>query len=208
MNRIMLLPMLLGVALLHGCASMNEQECLATDWRSVGFEDGIAGRTQGSIANYRQACSRHGVTPDLAEYRQGHAEGVETYCRPGQGFEVGRRGWRYQGVCPADLEPEFLSAYNRGRQLYELESALRSVDSQIASHHQRSDYLKREIATVGAAIISDETTSEQRAELLLESAAMASELVEIGNELEVLEAERIMREDDLVAYRETLAFDF
>lgn len=208
MNRIMLFPMLIGIALLHGCASMNEQECLVTDWRSVGFEDGVAGRTQGSIANYRQACSRHGVTPDLTQYRQGHAEGVEIYCRAGQGFEIGHRGSRYQGVCPANLEPDFLTAYNKGRQLFELESALRSVDNQIASNHRRADYLKKQIASVGLSIISDDTTSEERAELLLESAAMANELVELGDNTEALENERVLREEDLLDYRETLALDF
>ena len=29
-----------------------------------------------TIGNYRQACAKHGVSPDLESYRSGHAEGV------------------------------------------------------------------------------------------------------------------------------------
>ena len=46
------------------------------DWRTVGFEDGTAGRSEGGIGRYRQQCSEHGVTPDLESYRAGHAEGL------------------------------------------------------------------------------------------------------------------------------------
>jgi hypothetical protein len=195
-----------AVLMLTGCAGMSEQACLATDWLSVGFEDGVNGRSVGSIASYRQSCSRHGVTPDLEQYRAGHSEGVETYCRVGNGFEVGRRGSRYAGVCPADLEPGFLEAYAEGRELYELEAALRSVENQIAARHRRTEELSREIAAAGAAIIADETPTERRAELLLNIAAMAEEQGTLGEEIQALEAERALRESDLYSYRQTLAF--
>ena len=35
------LALLAALAALAGCNSMSEQECLATDWRTVGYEDGI-----------------------------------------------------------------------------------------------------------------------------------------------------------------------
>jgi hypothetical protein len=193
---------------LTGCAGMSEQACLATDWQSVGLEDGVNGRSVGSIANYRQSCSRHGVTPDLALYRAGHTEGVEVYCRAGNGFEVGRRGSRYQGVCPVHLEPAFLDAYADGRELYEREAALRSVENQIAARHRRTEELTREIASAGAAIIADETPSERRAELLLNIAAMAEEQGTLAEEIQTLEVERALRESDLYSYRQTLALAF
>jgi len=191
-----------------GCATMSEQACLVTDWQSVGFEDGAAGRSVTSIGSYRQACTRHGVTPDLAQYRAGHAEGVTVFCRVGNAFEVGRRGYQYQGVCPADLEPSFLEAYADGRQLYELESGLRAVENQIAARHRRSEQLAGELASASAAIIAEGTSAQQRAELLLNAAAMAKEQGQIAEEIEALEADRILREADLLAYRQTLAFAF
>ena len=191
---------------LYGCAGMSEQECLVTDWRSVGFEDGVAGRTEGSIANYRRACSQHGVAPNLDQYRSGHADGVDVYCRAGNGFEVGRRGNRYQGVCPAAMEQEFLAAYSEGRQLYELEVAVREIDNQIAARHRHLETLKKDLTSAAAAIVADETSVERRAELLLETASMAKEQGQIEEEIVALEAERVIRVEDLLAYQETLAF--
>ena len=199
---------LLPIAMLAGCAGMSEQACLVTDWRSVGFEDGIAGRSEGSIGGYRQACSKYGVAPDLDQYRAGHAEGVQSFCRPGQGFEAGRSGSRYQGVCPADLEPAFLEAFAEGRQLYELEAALRSIDNQIAARNRRLEVLTREIGSAGAAIIAEGTSSEERAQLLLDAAAMAKEQGQIAKELEALQGDRVLAENDLLAYRQTTAYSF
>lgn len=202
------IAIVIAVLTLTGCAGMSEQACLVTDWRSVGFEDGVNGRSAGSIAGYRQSCSRHGVTPDLEQYRAGHSDGVETYCRAGNGFEVGRRGSRYAGVCPVDLEPGFLEAYAEGRELYEREAALRSVENQIAAKHRRTEELSRQIASAGAAIIAAETPTERRAELLLNMAAMAEEQGTLGEEIQALEGERVLRESDLYNYRQTLAFAF
>jgi hypothetical protein len=208
MRILIALTALVLAAGLTGCAGMSEQACLVTDWRSVGFEDGVAGRSAGSIGSYRNACGKHGVSPDLAEYRAGHDDGVELYCRAGNGFEVGRRGSRYAGVCPAALEPDFLAAYNEGRQLYEYEAALRAVENQIAARHRRLEELTASMTSASATIIADETPAERRAELMLEVAAMAKEQGRIGEEIESLEVERALRQSDLSAYRQTLAFAF
>lgn len=197
-----------AVVTLPGCATMSEQACLATDWHSAGFEDGVAGRSVGSIGRYREACADYGIAPDLAEYRAGYAEGVEVFCRPTNGFEVGRRGYRYQGVCPANLEGDFLAAYNDGHQLYELESNLRAVDNQIAARHKRLENLTADLASASAEIIADGTPADRRAELLLNIAAMAKEQGTIAEEIKALESERALREADLYAYRQTLAFAF
>jgi hypothetical protein len=191
---------------LSGCAAMSEQACLVTDWRTIGFEDGVAGRSSASIGNYRQACADYGVTPDLAEYRAGHDEGVEVYCRAGNGFEVGRNGSRYLGVCPANLEPDFLAAYNEGRQLYELEAALLAVDNQIAAKSRRTEEVAAALASASVEIVADETPATRRAELMLSVAAMAQEQGRLAKEIEALRVERSLREADLVAYRQRVAF--
>ena len=55
--------------LLQGCASMNQDECLVSDWRLVGYEDGAAGQPANRIGEHRKACASYGVTPDLTAYR-------------------------------------------------------------------------------------------------------------------------------------------
>ena len=68
--------LLAALAALAGCNSMSEQECLATDWRTVGYEDGVNGFSGDRIGRYRNACSEHGVTPDLGEYQSGREQGL------------------------------------------------------------------------------------------------------------------------------------
>lgn len=200
--------LLIAAAVLTGCAGMSEQACLVSDWRTIGFEDGAAGRSVGTIARYRQQCAKHGVSPDLAAYRAGHAEGVETYCRPSRAFDVGRRGAAYQGVCPADLEPDFLEAYESGRRLHELESTVRQIDSRIAGNESEQERIKRELAEITASIASGETTAEERVELVARAAELGSRHSELGKENEALREERVGRVAELETYRQTLAYDF
>jgi len=206
MRTIGIAMFLVALTALGGCAAMSEQACLATDWRTVGFEDGIAGRSPSTIGNYRQACADYGIAPDLAEYRAGHEDGVGIFCRAGNGFDFGRRGGRYTGICPTGLEPGFLAAYNEGYRLYELEAALRSVENQIAARERRTEELAALLASTGIEIVSDETPATRRAELMLNMAAMAKEQGRLGEEIETLRVERVLRESELRAYRQTLAF--
>ena len=39
----------LSLLLLGGCATMSEQECLVSDWRAIGYEDGVQGRSEAVI---------------------------------------------------------------------------------------------------------------------------------------------------------------
>lgn len=193
---------------LSGCATMNEQECLVSDWRSVGFEDGARGRPVETIGNYRQACTKHGVSPDLESYRSGHADGVQSFCQPVRGFNYGRSGATYRGVCPADLEYSFLAAYNDGRQLHELEAALRSADSQIAQRKRALENIRAEIADTEAALIAEGVSAADRIILLNETKELAREHGIIEAEIVELERDRVLRAEALFDYRETLAYDF
>jgi hypothetical protein len=193
---------------LTGCAGMSEQACLVSDWRTVGFEDGTYGRPVGTIGSYREACGKHGVVPDLAEYRTGHAEGVEVYCRPAQGFEVGRHGGGYQGVCPANLEADFLTAYNSGRRLYELEGALQRVDNQIASNLREQENIKQELTQIGVSMVSSETTAEQRVLFVSRAADLGQRFGQLTTETDVLRQQRVAHDAALRDYQETLAFGF
>src|SRR5690606_28253022 len=175
----------------------SERACLVADWETIGFEDGAAGRPESTISAHRQACAKHGVAPDLASYRDGHAQGVATYCRASRGFEVGRSGARYLGVCPADSELEFLAAYNSGRHLYELESTLRSIDAQIAANVRAQESIKRELADIAVESASSETSAERRVELVTRAAELGRRHGELATENEWLREQRAVHEIEL-----------
>jgi len=195
----------IGLLGLAGCAGMSQQACVSADWRTIGFEDGTLGRSAAAIGNYRQQCGEHGVTPDLDAYRAGHAEGVQTYCRASNGFEVGHSGAAYQGVCPANLERAFLPEYNAGRQLHDLESALRNADARIANDLRAQDGIKHELTGIGVTMIAADTTSEQRLVLVARSAELGRHFGELTREIEQLQRERAAQERDLYDYQRTLA---
>jgi hypothetical protein len=196
------------VYLIAGCSGMSEQACVTADWRTVGFEDGTFGRSEASIGRYRQQCGEHGVAPDLASYRAGHADGVRIYCRESNGFAVGHSGATYQSVCPADLEAAFVAEYNAGRQLHDLESALRGVDSRIASSYRAQENIKQEITGIAAKMVATDTTPEQRVAMVTRSAELGRRYGELTNEIRDLERDRALAERDLLDYRATLAAAF
>ena len=208
MSAMRILSLGAAVYLIAGCSGMSEQACVTADWRTVGFEDGTAGRSEGGIGRYRQQCSEHGVTPDLEAYRAGHAEGVRIYCKESNGFAVGHSGAQYQGVCPADLEPAFLAEYNSGHRLHELESALSSVDSRIASNYRTQENIKQELTDIGIKMIATETTAEQRLTMVTRSADLGRRYGELTTEIQQLERDRAVAERSLFEYRATLAAAF
>src|SRR5262245_15946206 len=111
MQRLSAAVVLACSLLMGGCASMSKDECMTVDWRTVGYEDGARGYSGGRIAEHRKACAKHGVTPDLTAYQAGRDDGLHEYCVPQNGFRMGANGNNYGGVCPRDVEPAFLGAF-------------------------------------------------------------------------------------------------
>lgn len=125
-----------AVLLAAGCVSMTPEECLHADWRAVGHEDGAAGRGAATLGDHREACAEVGVTPDFNAYQAGWREGVRLFCHPANAYRLGRGGYTYTGICPADLEPGFLDALDEGLFVYGLEAAVDEVAREIG----RVDY--------------------------------------------------------------------
>jgi hypothetical protein len=67
--------LLFAVLLLAGCAGLDDVGCRKANWYDLGYRDAIFGiLPQDEL--YAQNCERHGVTIDLARYRQGFREGM------------------------------------------------------------------------------------------------------------------------------------
>jgi len=186
---------------LGGCASMSKDECLAVDWRTVGYEDGVAGRTGGQIAEHRMACAKYGVTPDLRAYQAGREQGLREYCRPPNGYQVGERGGNYAGVCPADLEPTFVAAFEAGRELYNLQSRVYSASNRLDAAHRELERAEHEVVEQSAVIVSSDATSEARAQALVSTKDLAERMGRLKGEIADLERDKARYERDLADYR-------
>ena len=195
-----------SVAVLAGCNSMSAQECLSTDWRTVGYEDGVNGFAGDRIGRYRNACSEHGVTPDLTQYQSGRDEGLREFCKPANGFRVGARGAGYGGVCPAELDESFVDAYQSGRQLYTLRSRVGSAQSELYSMRSELDQIDRDLVSVGARILDPSLTNEERAQLVVDTKHMAERKGEIKARIPQVEGELALYQRELEDYRASLAY--
>ena len=187
-----------------GCAGMDRKECQLADWRAVGYEDGSRGLASSRFGEYRRECSDHGVAPDFNAYQAGREAGLAEYCQPSRGFQEGARGAVYAGVCPAELEDAFVINYDRGRTLHLLESELNSVVHGIDRRRARMNSIERELAAVSTRIIADDTTGDERAQLIVATKQLAEERIRLGREIEDLEVLRKQRAEELAVQRAEL----
>ena len=186
---------------------MNRAECLVSDWQMIGFEDGARGYGSQHLARHRKACAKHGVAPDLTAYQQGRSEGLEEYCQPTKGFALGSNGAAYAGVCPADLEADFLDAYNAGHHLRQLRASVSSANGQISYKKRALEKVKQDMVAREAALISDEATSEERLVLLGQIKELSETRGQLQAEIEDLIVVRTQREGELYAYQAELRLE-
>jgi hypothetical protein len=134
MNRWMTAAIIVGAALAAGgCATMSEDQCRVGDWGGQGLRDGSAGLPMSRLDDHAKACAKHGVAPEETPYRSAREDGLRTYCRLERGFEEGRRGRSYHGVCRPEEEADFLPAFHDGQRLHAAESALEAASSELSS---------------------------------------------------------------------------
>lgn len=155
-----------GMALLSGCATMNEDQCRVGDWGGRGWQDGAQGRQVSRLDDHAKACAKYGVAPNMNAYLSAREDGLRTYCTWENGFRQGREGNSYGGVCTPAEETDFVPAYQDGRQIYAAEQAVSSAESdlnsalsRIASREDKLEAKHRELRQDG---LSDEERSRIR----------------------------------------------
>jgi hypothetical protein len=178
---------LLLLALLPGCATLDKDECMLADWRLIGYEDGVAGKSATAISEYRKDCAKHAVVPDLDAYRAGREEGLLQYCKADNGYRLGNAGRSLAAVCPAALEGGFRDAWSSGRKLYLARSAVNKTYSRINSRKQTLSSLEENRAQKLAALIADGLKSDQRVMILYDLNELQKEMQDVEDEIVGLE---------------------
>jgi len=204
-SKWILVGMFLALASLGGCASMSSDECMASDWSAIGYEDGSRGYTSDRFGQHRKACAKHGVTADFSAYQTGRDQGLVEYCQPGRGFNVGVNGGNYNGVCSVNLEGDFLDAYNAGHHLYTLRSNVSRATSSINSKEYELDRIEESIAVNALAMVSPATTNEERVLLLVDLKNMSERTGQLQAEIRELHDYRARSQVELDNYQVVLA---
>lgn len=145
--------LIFSMLLLGACATMTPDECRVADWYLIGELDARAGLGPSHFANRDRACREAGFPADQTSWRAGWDHGLTVFCTVGQGFRFGREGRRYDSICPAALEPEFLRGFDVGRRIHVQESRVASVrsdltglESRIESERERGRLSEEELA--------------------------------------------------------------
>lgn len=165
MKALSVMMLAFAAVLLAGCASMSQDECLTADWYAIGYEDGASGQATTRIGSHREACAKHGITPDLRDYQDGHDEGLLSFCTAQSGFNRARAGYQYSGICPPSLEPEFMDGYIAGRQIYTVNSELNTLESEQRSNDNELRRLNQRLVEKEAALFAASTPEDQRRSL-------------------------------------------
>lgn len=188
---------------LSACATLNKSECLNADWKIIGLEDGSRGRAVSYIGHHREACAEHGVVPDLDRYRDGYEAGLAQYCRAEVGFDQGRRGYQYHGVCPADLRGDFLYGYETGRELYLLHRAISHMHAEIKNSKSELESMQNEINEIELKLISKSGSSIERLTLLQDLRKLQINYLELESKIHnlTLDAARNQGEYDALGAR-------
>jgi hypothetical protein len=158
--------MLLLMLSMGGCASMDKDECLVADWRLIGYQDGVQGKSAAAVGTYRKDCADYRVVPDLAAYQAGRREGLQEYCVAANGYRLGNSGRGYNAVCPAEMERAFRAAYNTGHDLYLARTRVNSTNSLINQKQQAIQSLEADRQDKLTEMIRPGLSSEQRVLLL------------------------------------------
>ncbi len=189
------------VLLTAGCAGMSKDECMAVDWRTIGYEDGVGGYSGDHIARYRTACAKYGVRTDLELYQEGRRQGLREYCRPVNGYRVGVGGGSYGGVCPVELEPPFIAAFENGHQLYILTARVSAAEAELAAKRRELDRLEHGIIASSVEAASSDASSDERAHAVLDAAQRAERVGQLRVEIRQLSEDRVRYQNELDAYQ-------
>lgn len=195
-----LMPSVLLILALSGCASMDKSECLTVDWRTVGYEDGVAGRSGDRIAQHRKACAKHGVTPDLNAYQAGRDMGLREYCQPDHGYRLGVQGAAYNASCPVDLKGGFETAYNEGFELYSMRTRVANANNALEASHRELEQIEHDLVDITALILAKDTDNTVRAQALLDAKNMAERQGRLRAQIPQLERDRAAYQRDLDNY--------
>ncbi|MGD8618172.1 MAG: DUF2799 domain-containing protein [Gammaproteobacteria bacterium] len=183
--------------LIQGCASLNKEECMAADWRLIGYQDGVAGKSSSAVGTYRKDCAEYAVVPDLDAYQAGRTEGLLEYCKADKGYHLGKSGRGFPMVCPPHLEADFRAAYNQGREIYLARSAVNQTHARIHECQDSLQQLEEDKSYKLAELVSDGLMSEQRILILYEISEIELERDDLEDEIVALEYELAERQEYL-----------
>lgn len=99
---------LLAVSMLTSCAHWNKKRCAETDFNQLGYTEGSQG-ADSKIVSYNQACLKKDVNIDMSAYNSGYKRGLEAFCTPQSGSDLGIAGQEPHRNC--QMNDTYMKSY-------------------------------------------------------------------------------------------------
>ena len=128
--------------------------------------------------------------------------GLREYCTPSNGYRLGTKGNRYNGVCPPDLAPAFRYAMQEGQKLYALKREVQQQKRELKRAYEDLDALKIELSDKEAALIKSHVSPKRRKQLLDELRILEDEEEALFAEIVAMEKALELMQFDLANLRE------
>ncbi len=196
------LAALIGLA---GCAGMDKPACVAADWHTIGYNDGVQGRALDALERHTDDCARHGAPPRLEAYMTGRQSGLVVFCQPWQGYGHGLRNKAYAGVCPARLEPGFLAAFHDGRRQHRLQSAYDNLRRRVRRADRRIENLDADLDERERRLVATDLGTGERHALIDEIRRLAEARGRLHQQLPALESRLVDADAELAAHQAAMA---
>lgn len=174
-------------AVIAGCASMSQDECLSADWYTIGFEDGSRGYAQNHIGNHRKSCAKHGVTPNFENYTKGHSRGLVHYCVPNTAFNLGSQGRIFPQLCRGLSTPEMEDAFDLGRDAYAIQQEISQLSKERETLESELSQIRLDLKQNEDMVVADETEPTERRRLMRLNRTLETKLAQMENELHELD---------------------
>ena len=196
-----------AMVFLSGCgggATVSESQCIASDWQTLGYRDGVNGVRSSRLLAHQDACVKHGIIPDRAGYMTGWNNGVHEYCQPNNAFEIGERGAGHNNVCPQGMQSEFTTAYRQGRKLYLGWIEVSNLEKSINRKEHRLEQVKADLVSSATEQLNPLLTTAERIELGAYTHRLSEERHRLKMELPALNSELAAKQTELDDLRHSL----
>lgn len=120
-----ILALSMGYTILIGCTTLSKQHCLTGNWQTIGFNDGINGRTSEQLSTYNKTCAKAGIAPNYQAWELGYQLGLKRYCTKDNAYRIGRQGRQLSTTCAVEITPELMQVNLDGRRYYGLNKQLK-----------------------------------------------------------------------------------
>lgn len=203
----MLKPVLAATILLalSACSTMSEEDCANADWVALGERDGRYGEAQSKYDQRREQCAKFGLAGSADDYDRGRSRGLRSYCTPEAGFDAGRNGRSYNGVCPAETEGAFLSEYRIGKQLHDLNAEVRRAQESYDSALNAIDDQREKMDRARTRLREEGITDQERSDAQRDLDRARREIDRLERDLSRLDSDIRDAENRLADFREFLA---